>query len=259
MKLKTISFIVLVLIAIVGGFVVLRNCSDSCADDAFVVGTVSGYAPFVSINEDGEYVGFDIDVAQALADRLGKKLVINDLGSMTSLFIALEQGKIDAIIWGLSITQERLNKVAMICYQGEAVVTYPLMFWKRIPDGVTSIEDMQGRTVCVEPASSQDAVLSNYSFIQKNPTEKVDDALLAIQYGKADAAFVEPAIAKKFKNKCSDIVILDVPLAPKDQVQGIGIAINRKNIDLTERVKCAVSALQDASTIKMYEEKWGIA
>ena len=57
---------------------------------------------------------------------MGKKLIIKDLGSMTPLFIALENESIDAIIWGLSIIQERLKKVEMIRYQGDTVTTYAL-------------------------------------------------------------------------------------------------------------------------------------
>src|SRR5690606_28212075 len=130
---------------------------------------------------EDEYEGFDIDVIKAIAKETGKKLVLKDLGSMSSLFMALEQNKIDAIIWGMSITQDRLNKVAMVRYQGELVTSFPLLFWNDIPENIKSINDMAGKTICVEPTSSQDTVLSKYSFIAKLPTEKVDDALLNIQ------------------------------------------------------------------------------
>lgn len=223
-----------------------------------IVGTAAGYAPFVSINPQGDYEGFDIDVAHALAQEMGKKLVIKDLGSMTSLFTALNQGSIDTIIWGLSITQDRLQKVAMIHYQGELTTSYPLIFWQNIPQGVTSLTDMKNKTVCVEPASAQDTVLQKYPLIRILPTEKVDDALLNIQYGKADAAFVEPAIAKKFKNKYPEITLLDVPLQPEDQVQGVGIVIQKNNAELITQIQTAITTLKAHGTITKLEQKWGI-
>ena len=226
---------------------------------AFIVGTAAGYAPFVSINERGEYEGFDIDIAQELALKMGKTLELKDLGSMTSLFMALNQGSIDAIIWGLSITQDRLKNVAMVRYQGETVTTYPLIFWQKIPENIKTIEAIKNMSICVEPTSSQDAVLSKYEFINKIPVDKIDDALLNIQYGKADAALVEPAIAKKFKNKYPEIMILDVPLNIEDQVQGIGIAIKHENKSLIKEVEDVVAKLQAAGTIKELEQKWGIA
>ena len=75
-----------------------------------VVGTTSGYAPYVSINTEGEYEGFDIDIAKALADKLGRRLVIKDFGSMPALILAIKQNKADVLIWSISITQERKNK-----------------------------------------------------------------------------------------------------------------------------------------------------
>jgi ABC-type amino acid transport substrate-binding protein len=224
----------------------------------FIVGTASGYAPFVSINQNGDYEGFDIDVATALSAKMGTTLEIKDLGSMASLFMALEQGSIDAIIWGLSVTQDRLKKVAMVRYQGEDVTAYSLIFWQNIPAGITDISAMTDMTICVEPASSQDGVLSRYPLVHKMFTEKVDDALLNIQYGKADAALVEPTIAKKFKNKYPEIQILEIPLAPEDQVHGVGIAIKQDNHSLREKVTLAIRQLDDEGLIKEYEKKWDI-
>lgn len=62
--------------------------------DLFVVGTTGGYAPYVSLNEKGDYEDFDIDVANCLSKKLGRDLVLKDLGSMPGFMIALKQGKI---------------------------------------------------------------------------------------------------------------------------------------------------------------------
>jgi ABC-type amino acid transport substrate-binding protein len=197
-------------------------------ENELVIGTAAGYAPFVSVDPQGNYEGFDIDVAHLLAQELNKELVINDLGSMVPLFTALDQGSIDAIIWGLSITQDRLKKVAMIRYQGDIVTAYPLIFCNEIPRNVKTIHDMKGMTVCCEPATSQEAVLAKYPFITIKPTEKIDDALLNLQGSKADAALVEPAIARKFQKKYPEIRMMWVELRPEDQVHGVGIAIKKK-------------------------------
>jgi ABC-type amino acid transport substrate-binding protein len=259
MKIISSVFIVCsLLLASLGIIVWFKNAPSQNNLNTLTVGTAAGYAPFVSVNKQGEYEGFDIDVAQALAQKMGKKLVLKELGSMTSLFMALEQGSIDAIIWALSITQDRLKKVSMINYQGELTTEYPLIFWQKIPSGISTINDMKGMAVCVEPTSAQDTVLNKYPFIIKKSTEKVDDALLNIQYSKADAAFVEPAIAKKFKNKYSEIQIMNVPLAPEDQVQGMGIAIKKNNNALIQQVEQAVNTLKRDGSIKQFEKKWNI-
>jgi ABC-type amino acid transport substrate-binding protein len=259
MKLKLI--LITLLIAFLGSYYVLKQ--NSAPDNkTLVVGTVGDYAPWVSVNQQGEYEGFDIDVIRAVTQTMNKKLVLKDLGSMTSLLLALERGMIDAIIWGLSITKDRQATMAMIRYQGETVKSFPLLFWKTIPEGIKSITDMKGKTICVEPASSQDTALSTYDFydfITKKYTEKVDDALLNIQYGKADAAFVEPAIAKKFKQKYPEIQMLNVPLEPQFQVFGVGICIKKDNQELIKEVTNAVETLKKNGTIATFEKKWDIA
>lgn len=259
MNKKIVSLVCVIIALPIITIIGLRNITSSRHNDTLIVGTVAGYAPFVSINPQGEYEGFDIDVANALARHINKKLILKDLGSMTALFMALEQGSIDAAIWALSITQDRLAKVAMVKYQGETTTAYPLIFWKKIPAHVTSITDMEGMIVCVEPHSSQDAVLQKYPFITTKPTERVDDALLNIQYGKADAAFVEPAIANKFKAQYPEIQILNVPLAPEDQVHGIGIVLRKDNNILIDTIQKAINALISDGTIQIYEKKWNIS
>lgn len=256
---RIITYCVLAVLFVGTIWVAVKQSPSPSKSKQLVLGTVGGYAPFVSVNAQGEYEGFDVDVAKALAKQMDKELILKDLGSMTSLFMALAQGSIDGAIWALSITSKRLERVAMVNYQGEVTQSYPLIFWKKIPAGVANISDMKGMIVCVEPNSSQGDVLNKYGFITIKPTEKVDDALLNIQYGKADAAFVEPAIATKFKNKYPEIQILDVMLAPEDQVQGIGIAIRKDKTDFIDQVEKAVAQLKRDGIIKSLEQKWEVA
>jgi ABC-type amino acid transport substrate-binding protein len=244
------------IIVIISGCYFNNTPSDQ---NTLTVGIASGYAPFISLNENGAYEGFDIAVITLVAEKLNRKLKLIDLGSMASLFMALNQGSVDALIWGLSITQDRCTKVAMVNYQGVACESYPLIFWNEIPENIRSIENMQDMTVCVEPGSAQEDILNKYTNICRLYTEKVDDALLNIQYKKADAALVEPAIAKKFKARFSNIQMLDIPLAPEEQEQGIGIAIKKDNSNLIDEITRAVNELKEEGMITQLEQKWGIS
>jgi ABC-type amino acid transport substrate-binding protein len=130
-----------------------------CAEETFTVGTASGYAPYESLNEKGEYEGFDIDVAKAIAEKLGKKLVLKDLGSMPSLLVALQKKKIDSIMWAMSITPKRMSDMNMVYYHGESETNLPFIFWKKVPEDIKKIEDVAktpNRVICVEAGTFQD-------------------------------------------------------------------------------------------------------
>jgi arginine transport system substrate-binding protein len=220
MNVKNVIFLALVSAGIIASYYLFSPGISKQESNSFVVGIAAGYAPFVSINEQGEYEGFDIDCAKSLAATMNKKLVFKDLGSMPSLIIALEQGKVDAIMWGMSITQERLQKFAMVHYQGTTIDSNPLICAPSMSQSIKSFADIKSITLCAEPSSIQASLLEKYN-IPYTPTDKVDDALLALTYGKADAAFVEFAIAKKFKSRYPELIIIDIPLEQEDYIQGI--------------------------------------
>ena len=249
-----------IFIALISYYLLTNTKADKDSNDivTLTVGIAAGYAPWISINQQGDYEGFDIDVIKQVAVTMNKKLVLKDLGSMTSLLMALDQGSIDAIIWGMSITQDRLQKVAMVHYQGTNITSYPLLFWQQIPAGINNLNDMTGMTICAEPSSSQCKVIEKHSNITILPTDNIDNALLNIQYGKAAAALVEPVIAKKFKAKFPEIQTIDIPLDEQDQVQGVGIVIKKNNDELVEQVETAVTQLKENGFIAESEIRWSL-
>lgn len=254
-----ITLACLVLAGLTGIYLIKQNHTLATpATPTLTIGIATGYAPWVSLNAHGEYEGFDIDVARELAKLLNRKLIFQDLGSMPTLLMALQQNQIDAIMWGMSITPERQHKMNLIHYQGAPETSYPLIFWEKLPENFKSANDLVGQTVCVEPGSSQQHALNHYPSIHQLPVEKVDDALLNIQYNKAIAALVEPAIAKKFQAKFPQIKTLDLPLPEQEQAQGVGICLNKNSVELAQEINQAVEQLKNQGIISALEQKWGL-
>ena len=261
MKIKQTTFIgIAIFAALASWYLCNKNNFPKPTNDknSLTVGIAAGYAPWISINQQGDYEGFDIDVIKETAATMNATLILKDLGSMSSLLIALDQGSIDAIIWGMSITQQRLQKFAMVHYQGEKLTSYPLLFWQQIPTGIQDFNDMAGMTVCVEPSSAQHSVIAKYPNILQLPTESIDLGLLNIQYGKAVAVFVEPAIAKKFKAKFPEIQTLDIGLNADDQVHGVGIMIKKENVELIKTIETAINQLKENGFIAQAQSRWGL-
>lgn len=232
--------------------------SSGLAED-LVIGTTSGYAPFVSLNAKGEYEGFDIDIAQAVADKLDRKLILKDFGSMPALILALKQNKADALIWSISITQERQKQMAMVYYQGEKVTSLPLLFWGEVPENIQSLEDMVSNpnaVISVEAGSFQENVLLSVPGLSLKQVDKVSDAILELKYGKSQAVLVDSSMKQVYMKKFPQLKSLDIDLPESKQSMGIGICVNLQNEDLAAAVRKAVDELFKDGTIANLESKW---
>ncbi|MBS0628124.1 MAG: transporter substrate-binding domain-containing protein [Verrucomicrobia bacterium] len=229
--------------------------------EPFVVGTTSGYAPYVSLNEKGEYEGFDIDVANLLVKKLDRELVLKDLGSMPGLMIGLKQGKVDALIWAISITEERMKNMEMVYYQGEKVLEMPFIFWEKVPSYITSIEDFTKETqkmICVEVGTYQEDVLRKFPNLSLKFLDKITDVLLDVKYGKSWGAAVDFSLLPRIKASYPDIKVLTLPLPLTEQSLGNGICLSKSNKSLADQVQVAIKELIEEGKIRELERKWNL-
>src|SRR5690606_20837831 len=226
-----------------------------------VVGMMSGWAPFMTINAKGDYEGFDVDVAQEVAKRLDRLLIVQDLGSLASCFIALDQQRIDMMLSDLDITQMRREKMAMIRYSGQDVTQYKLIFWNEIPENIKTMNDMRNfpdAVVCIESGSAQEKFLDGYKFVTKKRVNSLVDIVLDLRFGKSLAAVVEPGVAARLQRQNSEIKSIFVDLPQDFQVFGCGIAINKKNTELIVKTQAIIDQMYADGTLKMLEQKWQV-
>ncbi|MBA3751527.1 transporter substrate-binding domain-containing protein [Candidatus Dependentiae bacterium] len=221
------------------------------------VGLNSGYPPYEMLNQKGELEGFDIDIANALGKKLGKKVFIKDM-AFDALIMELQQGKLDLIISGMSITPQRLEKISMIHYQGQPLTELSLIFWKTIPQGISSLSDIKNYPnafICVQAGSLQEAAMLFYPTIQLRYLD-VPQMPIDLMYGKSFAALLENPAADDIALKQPDIKVVRVKLPPEMQAQGNGIAIHKKQTALTQQVTQAIEELKQDGTITTLEKKW---
>lgn len=229
--------------------------------EKFVVGTASGYAPYVSLNEKGEYEGFDIDFAHLVAERLNKKLVIQDLGSMTSLLVALQKKKIDAIIWAMSITEERRKEMNMVYYQGEIVADMPFLFWKEAPEGIETIEDLASKTdktICVEAGSAQDIALRKYPSLKIRFLDKITDGIMDLKYGKSFATSIDSSLVRLLQSRYPELKVLKLPLPENLHTFGCGVCLHKEANEMTAKLEKITADLRAEGKIAELEKKWNL-
>jgi arginine transport system substrate-binding protein len=221
------------------------------------VGLCSGYPPYELLNQQGELEGFDVDIAHAIGAQLNKKVVIKDM-AFDALIMELQQGKLDLIISGMSITQQRLEKLYMVHYQGKPLTQLSLIFWKDIPDGITSLDDIKkypDAVVCVQAGTIQEEVIKLYPTINIKYLD-VPQMTMDLMYGKSLTALLENPVADGIKEKQPDIKIVRVQLPTHMHFLGNGIAIDKKQPDFAEQIKQIIAELKADGTITKLENKW---
>lgn len=230
---------------------------SSAEPEPLIVGTTSGYAPYVSLDAQGKYEGFDIDFAAELAQKLGRKVVIKDCGCMPSLLLALQQKKIDVLIWAVSITEDRLKRMEMIYYQGEKVTEMPFLFWKNVPEGISSIEDFSSM-ISVEAGSFQETVLRKYPNVQFKQVDKITDAIMEIRFGKSQAAMADPSLIGQLTARYPELKVLYLPLRSRDYSLGNGVCVSKTNLELSGQIRRATEELIAEGRVAALEKKWNL-
>lgn len=255
----SLKLAITVALCIFVGMIVVRTHKTMHPSDTLIVGMMSGWAPFMTINHNTEYEGFDVDVAKELAQRLGKKLVIKDMGTLATLFIALERNKIDIVMSGLDITKARTTAYDMIRYTGQNITSYALLFWKEIPSAIRSLDDLKKipHIICSEPGSAQEKFLDGYPFIQQKSLNKLDDMILDVRYGRSTAAIMEPCMALRFAQQIPELKMLPIKLPQDFQTLGIGIALKKGN-PLQSKLSTAINAMRNDGTLAALEHRYGL-
>ena len=237
------------------------QASDQKDKEPLIVGMTTGYAPYISLSPKGEYEGFDIDFARLLSKRLDKEILFQDFGSMPSLMLALKQGKADMLIWAISITKERMRKLEMVYYQGKTVDTAPFVFWKSIPQGITSIADLENvpnNIICVEAGSSQEDILKVFPKLSLKNVDKVADVIMDLKYGKCLSTTIDPGLIAGYVKKYPELKVIYLPIPESVKLFGNGIAINKQNQELASEVRAAVTELIKEGKVAELEKKWNL-
>ena len=147
--------------------------------DKLVVGTNAEFPPFTYIDK-GAIVGFDIDVAKEVAQRLGKEIQWKDV-PFDALIPEVILGQVDFVAAGMSYTEERARRVSFTqsYLSGDPLVIFSKQKMK--------LEDLKGKTVVVVEGFTADLFMSSQKGFNliRLPTQA--DAFLAIKNGRAEA------------------------------------------------------------------------
>ena len=219
----------------------------------------TSYPPQESIDPSTQKaVGFDIDVAQAIAAKMGLTARIQQ--SDSSLIVgALLAKKGDAIISALQITADLERQVALVAYfqAGQSILVR-----KGNPGNISSLADLCGKKVSVQVQSPEESSIdeANAGACKSNPINKqiypVDlQAVGILKQGGVDAALDDSPVAAYFVKQTPDQLEL---AGPPFKINPEGIAIDPKNGDLLKAVQQAMLAIYRDGSYKQILTKWNL-
>lgn len=219
-----------------------------------VVGLSADYAPYefhAEIDGKDTIVGFDISIAQKIADDMGVKLHIEELG-FDALLGALKTGKIDLIISGMAVTEERLKEV-------DFSDTYMTMKQRVIvrkddADKYQSTLDFDGVPVGVQKQTTQEALAQN-ELVGSIPTslQKIPDVIMNLKNKKVDAAILEGPVAEAYVDRNSDLVFADVEF--KDGNKDTAVAVPKNAPVLLESINTSIKEIKDQGLLEAYKKE----
>lgn len=223
-----------------------------------VVGFDAEYPPFGYMDENGEYVGFDLDIAQKVCDNLGWELVKTPV-NWDVKDMELNAGKIDCIWNGFTMNGREDDYTWSAPYlNNEQVVV------AAADSGIRKLEDLKGKNVVVQAASAALTALNgeenkklteSFGSLTENPD--YNTAFMNIDSGAADAVAVDIGVAKYQLSQREEgkYVILDEPI----QTEQYAIGFAKGNEELRDTVWKEVVKLYEDGEIKKLAEQYEVA
>lgn len=224
--------------------------SSSNSSDTLRVGMECNYAPFNwSTTKEGEYTqpissadycdGYDVVVAKNLADKIGKKVEIVKL-DWDNLILSLNNNQIDAVIAGMTATDERKQQVN---FTDPYYVSEEVLIVKKDSQytSATSLEDFKGATVQGQMNTIYDEVIDQISGVNHMPAaETFPAAIQALQAGSVDAVTSELPVANGVVSANPDLAIVRFAEGKGFKADtSVSIAVRKNDDEL-------LNALQDA-------------
>lgn len=247
--MKKLPVIILTMILIV------TSASVVWGAEVLKVATEAGFMPFEFVDEKtGELLGFDMELIRAIAAELGMEIKIDNI-SWDGLIPALLNNNYDVAIAGITITEERTQSVNFSTPYFESVLT---IVTKNNAEDITSLDDLKGKIAAVQISTTGDfeatdlAIEGGLKGISRFDT--VTDAMQAVIIGAADVVIVDLPVAQAYLEANPNAPLKHV--GPVADNEFYGIALNKKNTELLEKINGALAQLHENGTYDKIYQNW---
>ena len=213
-----------------------------------IMSTNAAFPPYEMTTDSGDFEGIDIEIATAIAEKLGLELQIDDM-DFDSALLAVQQGKSDMVMAGVTVTDERLNVMDFSETYANGIQSVI------VPEDsdIASIDDLEGKTI-----GTQRGTTGYLYCVDDYGDENViayDNGLTAVQAlnnGQVDCVVIDNAPAQEFVSANPGLKILDTEYANEDYA----IGVNKGNTALLDAINGALDELKADGTIQSILDKY---
>lgn len=232
--------------------------SEAAASDAAELTTVTAgkltmstnaaFPPYEMTTDSGDFEGIDVEVAGAIAEKLGLELQVDDMDFDAAL-LAAQNGKSDIVMAGVTVTDERQKVMDFSDTYAEGIQSII------VPEDsdIASADDLTGKAIGTQRGTTG-YIYCTDDFGEDNVIA-YDDGLTAVQAlnnGQVDAVVIDNAPAKSFVEANPGLKILDTAYAQEDYA--IGVA--KGNTALLDAINSALEELQADGTLQAIVDKY---
>ena len=221
-------------------------------DKKFVVGFDQEFPPMGFVADDGSYVGFDLDLAQECAKRMGREFVAQPI-AWDSKDQELKSGNIDCIWNGFTIS----GREDGYTWSEPYMVNDQVVVVKN-DSGITSLADLAGLKVAVQKDSSGLAALNDNPALTDTFGELVEidsylQAMMELESGSVDAIVMDEIVARyQIKTSGKPFVVLDESISSEEY----GVGFLKGNTQLRDQVQKTLEEMAADGTMAKISEKW---
>lgn len=228
------------------------EAAEGSGGGTLIVGFDQDFPPMGFMGDDGEYTGFDLELAQEVAKRLGLEYKAQPI-AWDSKDMELEAGNIDCIWNGFTMTGREDDYT-----WSEAYMANQQVFVVTAESGIKTLADLAGKVVEVQAESSAEAALKDDpdltgTFGTLQTTPDYNTAFMDLQMGAVDAIAMDEVVARfQIEQRQVDFIVLDETLAAENYAVGF----KKGNDTLKDQVQEQLEALAADGTLAKISEKW---
>lgn len=218
------------------------------AGGVLIMSTNAEFPPY-EYHDGGEIVGIDVEVARALAEKMGMTLEVEDI-AFDSIIPQVQSGKADIGVAGMTVNEDRLKNVDFT----NPYTTASQVIIVKEDSEIAGPDDLAGKFIGVQLGTTGDIYASDYeeegSTIERY--SKGFEAVQAMMQDKIDAVVIDQEPAKVFVSQNEGIKILDEALTEEEYA----IAVKKGNTELLDKLNTALAELKEAGEIQKILDKY---